>query len=439
MKKSTRFFFLFAGLVASVNVANAQATIDFQTVGDTWTWEAFQNSPETAGFSLVANPSATGINTSTNVAKFVADPAGKAWAGVKSEGIGSLTLTASNSKVKIMVYKDHVSVFDLKFESLESTPLTVFEVKVSNTKINEWEELTFDLSAHIGETVGRIVLIPDFCADPRPYGSTNYWDNISFNPTSVQEDAAPVVAATTPTYPSTKVISIFSNAYTNVAVDTYCAPWSVAAYSSVQIAGNDTKKYKGLNYAGIETVGANLINAASMTHIHFDAWTADAANIGIKLVDFGANAAYAGGDDSESQKDNVPTLSSWNSYSIPLTDFTGLISKTHIGQIVLMGASGLVYFDNIYFYDGTASSTSITNEGGSIKLFPNPIIDELVINSDVEMNQVVVRNIMGQIVKNDRATGFEKSIDMNMLSAGNYFVTTKLSNGSVSTKKIVKL
>ncbi|MFZ4412474.1 MAG: T9SS type A sorting domain-containing protein [Bacteroidales bacterium] len=438
MKKITRFFFLSAIVVASVNVANAQATIDFETVGNAWTWLAFQNSPETAGFSLVANPSAAGINTSANVAKFVVDPAGKAWAGVLSTSIGSLTLSATNSKVKIVVYKDHVSNFLLKFESLETIPVTVFELKVANTVINQWEELTFDLSAHIGSTVGRIVFIPDFSADPRPYGSTNYWDNISFNSTT-QGDAAPIIAATTPSLPSNKVISIFSNAYTNVAVDTYCTVWSHATCTSVQIAGNDTKKYNTLEYAGIETTGANLINATSMTHIHFDAWTPDANNIGIKLVDFGANAAYGGGDDVEFQKDNTPILSEWNSYNIALSDFTGLTSRSHLAQIVLMGASKLVYFDNIYLYDGTTTSNSMIYNNGKVKLFPNPIKEKLFINSSIEMIQVEVRNLLGQVVKVEKVTGFEKSIDLNGLSAGNYFITTQLSNGTASKQKIVKL
>ena len=84
MKKITKLFFLFTVVAASVNVVHAQATIDFETVGDTWTWIAFQNSPETAGFSKVANPLSTGINTSLNVAKLVIDPAGKAWAGLCS-------------------------------------------------------------------------------------------------------------------------------------------------------------------------------------------------------------------------------------------------------------------------------------------------------------------------------------------------------------------
>ena len=98
------------------------------------------------------------------------------WAGLYSDNIGSIALTADNCKVKVMVYKSYISNFDLKLENGS----TNFEILVPNTQINQWEVLTFDLTGHIGQTITRLTLIPDNSSD-RTAQRVSYWDNISFN------------------------------------------------------------------------------------------------------------------------------------------------------------------------------------------------------------------------------------------------------------------
>jgi hypothetical protein len=96
-----------------------------------------------------------------------------------------LTFTASNSIIKIMVYKSVISPVGIKFA--DPTGWSFGEIKVSNTKINQWEELTFNFSSRIGQKVcDQIIIFPDFPAT-RTVGSINYWDNILFTgPTSVE-------------------------------------------------------------------------------------------------------------------------------------------------------------------------------------------------------------------------------------------------------------
>ena len=77
--------------------------------------------------------------------------------------IGSFTFSAANATVRIMVYKTVISDVGLKF--VENNGEAQPEVKVANTKINEWEELTFDLSGSIGKgatgIIDQIVVFPD--------------------------------------------------------------------------------------------------------------------------------------------------------------------------------------------------------------------------------------------------------------------------------------
>jgi hypothetical protein len=61
------------------------------------------------------------------------------------------------------------------------------------------------------------------------------------------------------------VISLFSDAYTDVVVDTWLTPWSQGTYEEVVVAGNPVKKYTNLNFAGIETAGVNLLDVSGMT------------------------------------------------------------------------------------------------------------------------------------------------------------------------------
>ena len=54
---------------------------------------------------------------------------------------------------------------------------------MSNTLINQWEELVFDYSSDIGTTGLTLTLIPDQKPDfPRTYASVNYIDYIRFTP-----------------------------------------------------------------------------------------------------------------------------------------------------------------------------------------------------------------------------------------------------------------
>ncbi|KAB5489476.1 MULTISPECIES: hypothetical protein [Flagellimonas] len=180
---------------------------------------------------------------------------------------------------------------------------------------------------------------------------TIFLDNIYFFTPPPTEPSA---AATVPTVPEADVISLFSNAYTNVPVDTWRTDWSAATLEDVLVDGDDVKKYSGLNFVGIETV-ANQIDATEMTHFHTDVWTADATQIRIKLVDFGANGVFDGGGDDVEHEISIenPEQYTWISLDIPLSDFTGLTTKANIAQLIYAGmpaGSMTLFVDNVYFH-----------------------------------------------------------------------------------------
>lgn len=190
----------------------------------------------------------------------------------------------------------------------------------------------------------------------QPSGAaTVYVDNVYFYDENAGGTGGnePSTAAPTPTRPASTVISLFSDAYTDVPVDTWRTDWSSAAFEDVLIAGNATKKYTELDFVGIETV-ANQIDATAVTHIHLDVWTPDATLFGIKLVDFGADGAFDGGDDVEQQIDFAnPAQGQWISYDIPLSEFAALTTRSNLAQFILVGqptGNATIYVDNLYFY-----------------------------------------------------------------------------------------
>ncbi|MDI5889336.1 T9SS type A sorting domain-containing protein [Flavobacterium yafengii] len=354
MKNFTLFIFLLFFLTGFSQ--NAPVTFENGEFGSTWSFTTFENGTG-AGYSKVSNPFPGGINSSATVGKFIAGSSASGaapYAGFETahasgvNGIGTFTLSASNSIVKIMVYKSVISDVGIKFAIGNGGAQQ--EIKVANTKINEWEELTFDFSGKIGlfETINidQIIFFLDFNA--RTAETTNYFDNVTFS--AKPAATVPNVAAPTPTVASTDVISLFSNAYTNVIVDNWRADWGQSGnvLSDIQIAGNDTKKYTDLSYFGVITE-ANKIDASAMLNFHIDVWTPDVTTFKIKIVDFGADGAYQGGDDKEFEITRTLTLSGWNSLEIPLSQFTGLTTKAHIAQFVFSGSAGTIFIDNVYF------------------------------------------------------------------------------------------
>jgi hypothetical protein len=155
----------------------AQTTITFDTLGQSWVPGVFGGSPDPV-YSVVANPSVGGINTSATCGQLVIEATAQHWAGAFFTELPDFTLDASNCIVKVMVYKDVISPFNLKLEGPN-----IDQRNVSNTLINQWEELTFDYSPHIGTAVATLTIIPDHEPDStgRTHASTNYFDNFSFN------------------------------------------------------------------------------------------------------------------------------------------------------------------------------------------------------------------------------------------------------------------
>ncbi len=340
MKKITLLFLMF---VTSFGYSQINP-INFEAGGNgaSWAWGAFENGTNVAP-AMVANPSPSATNNSTTVCKYITVVAGAPYAGFESAhgaGIGTFTLTAANAVVRIMVYKSVISPVGIKFSTASGA--STGELKVSNTLINQWEELTFNFSSKIGEAtstgIDQIVFFPDFA--PRTTDNICYIDNITFgNASSIP--TSPIAAAPTPPVRNPiDVISAFSDAYTNFTVGNWNPNWGQSTIATDEIiATNPTKKLANLNYQGVE-FGSN-INVSQMTKLHIDVWTANVSEFKVSVISPGAENAVS----------LMPTIAGWNSFDIPMTSYT-VPNLTQAFQFKFEGlpGGGTLYYDNLYFW-----------------------------------------------------------------------------------------
>ncbi len=170
---------------------------------------------------------------------------------------------------------------------------------------------------------------------------TNFYaDNIFFynDGTPPPPPSEPDSPAPTPTVPAADVIAVFSDAYSVIPGTDLNPNWGQAtAVSQIQIEGNNTMKYTGLNYQGIQLGSAQ--NVSDMTHLHLDFWSANSTNLMVFLISTGpVETSYTL---------TVPT-DGWTSLDIPLSAF----APVDMGDVIQLKfeGNGDIYLDNIYFH-----------------------------------------------------------------------------------------
>ncbi|TVR42516.1 MAG: T9SS C-terminal target domain-containing protein, partial [Bacteroidia bacterium] len=403
--------------------------IDFEPggFGADWTWTVFENETNPP-LEIISNPDPSGINTSANVAKFTALEVGNPWAGVESEqgvDLGTFEWSDDNRIVKIMVWKPIISDVGIKFAT--ETGWAQEELKVSNTLTNEWEELTFDFSDFINPpdgngTLGQIIIFPDFAE--REQDNVIYFDNITFNPVGDTPSDEPDVAAPTPPARNPEdVISVFSEAYTNVEGTNFNPDWGQSTQVSIiEIQGNQTLKYENFNYQGTEF--ANPLNVTQMETLHLDMWTADATSVNVFLISTGPEeTAFV-----------LPiTPNQWVSYDIPLSEFAG-VDLEDVIQFKFDGGDGTptLYLDNLYFYRIPTSLSDISQDAFTV--YPNPVRSGDIVNLSARAKQVEVFDISGKLIQSFMNTS---SVPTDIMNRGVYFMRIQSDNGHVQVSRLI--
>ncbi len=327
--------------IRTVNLEPLKLPITFDSSAVNYTPAVFNG----ASFEVVANPDQSGANTSTSMVGAVTN-SGNNWEGVSFNLEEPVDFSTDNKTITMKVWSEIALPVLLKFEGGVNGERQ--NEVVANHSGSGWEELSFnfgtdatksyiDGSQGVGEPfipTGQYATMTLFLDGPGNSAGTFYLDDIRMGGTSY--------------------ISLFSDVANDVVVDTWRTDWSQSDYEEITFDGKLTKHYFNLNFVGIETV-ANQVDASNMTHFHTEFWTDNATTFRIKLVDFGPDGAWQGGDDSEHEiVIENPAQNQWVSLDIPLSDFQNLTNLANISQLIYSAepAGGAnVYVTNIYFHN----------------------------------------------------------------------------------------
>lgn len=211
------------------------------------------------------------------------------------------------------------------------TNLRTFTVAQSK----QWISLDIPLSAFAGlssrANLAQIIFVNVSNNIPSFYADNIYFYNDGTPP------QVPTTPAPNPTHPAANVIAVFSDAYTPIPGTDLNPNWGQATVvSQLQIQGNNTLKYTGLNYQGIQLGSPQ--NLSTMQFLHLDFWTANSTLLKVWLISPGPVEA--------SFTLSVPTTG-WSSLDIPMSTFAP-VNLTNVIQLKFDG-NGDIYLDNIYF------------------------------------------------------------------------------------------
>ena len=171
------------------------------------------------------------------------------------------------------------------------------------------------------------------------------------------------VTATPPTRDAANVISVFSDVYTNVAVDYYNGFFNGDGQTTqggtgpggadIIVNGDGIINYTDLNFVGIGTfTNVPSIDASEMTHLHVDIQVQETVESG-DYIDLTLLNSVGVGETSGTTRiaDTQLASNAWVSLDIPLADF-GLADQSKLGLLFFISDNTIsnILVDNIYYY-----------------------------------------------------------------------------------------
>ncbi|PHX62307.1 MAG: hypothetical protein CK517_01020 [Flavobacteriales bacterium] len=347
----------------------------------------------------------------------------------------------------------------LKFESRGTgvgLPATELQFTTSGTA---WTTVTLNFPSGLGN-YGLMVLFPDF--GPNNFQVGNYLFDDFAGGTNIAPPPPPFVPtqAPIPSTPPAQVLKIYGDTggfttywvsaysfggYENILdLDTGTAVneaikmnFATQGFGQGTNAVTNVSTYGYLNFSYYVQSGA--ANAGSLGHqFYFDL----ISRIGSTNTEafYGIGPALITAGNPWEQVKKVIVFDSWQTVSIPLSDFVGF-SPANFFQFKLGSSSDLrtkiAYFDNIYFSVNAGTLNTNNFNISKVKLYPNPTSNILNLESVGTIQNIAIFNVLGQEVMNKTTNESLLSLDVSGLNAGIYVIKTVI-DGTVSSTKFIK-
>ncbi|SFI14829.1 T9SS type A sorting domain-containing protein [Halpernia frigidisoli] len=253
-------------------------------------------------------------------------------------------------------------------------------------------------------------------------------------------------APTPPARNAADVVSLFSDAYTPIVVNSqdagYCGANSI---ENIQVAGDNIRRWTGNACQGIDFSGAgNHKNLSAFDHLHIDFYTEDVSLVGrvfnLKLVNFAGGAGESSSlqvNINDGTNPGITKLGSWISIDIPITAVGGLVAgsvtRDDIAQAVISSNLGKLWYDNFYVYKGSPLATGEVSAKNNLQVYPNPVAANSNFNITGKVKSVKVYSMNGQVVK----TSSSSQISTQGMAKGIYIVEAIQEDGSVKRSKLI--
>jgi hypothetical protein len=431
-------------LALSALSANAQVVLqDFSNLtnnANAVVYGGFGNNL-TATNSMVDDP----VDATNKVRQYTNTAGGNDWKGIFIRPQTHYIDLTSNQTVSLKIYSTTATHVRGIIQAGQSNQATIDDA--SNTKAHNgsgWETISFTFTGATGEW-GELALRTSVDAA----GTTNtlstvtaYVDDLTaMQGSPIPVPSAPTNSPTAPTRAAADVISIYSDAYNDIATN-YNPSWGQAGSVNTTYDtgdGNNLMGYSNFNYQGIEVTHTDI---SSMENLHVDIWVPSNNNRAVKVTPI-----LTGGSPLEFLVLVPVTAGAWNSVDIPLTSFTGLDFSNTVKELKFDGqfqtdgvtadtaVRSAIYVDNVYFYK--APTASIEELSSSFSIYPNPMGSQLTVEGISEVQHASIFDLTGREVLRAMPNKAVFTLDTADLQHGVYMLSLQVGDSEI-TKKLMK-
>ena len=240
-------------------------------------------------------------------------------------------------------------------------------------------------------------------------------------------------APTPPARNAADVISLYSDAYTDVSSN-FDAGWCGAnSVSEISVAGNATTAFLGNNCQGIVLDAG--IDASAFTNLHVDIYIEAGTDLtssvfNLKFVNQPGGAAL----EMNLNVASSPALVAGQWLSVDLTvDLTNYTGFKEFG--ITSNLNNKVWYDNLYAYKGTPLGINEVNSF-SVFTYPNPVENTLNVSAGISVDSVSIFDITGREVLRATPNATAFSLDVADLNKGLYLVSLKAGDQEMTTKLV---
>jgi hypothetical protein len=266
--------------------------------------------------------------------------------------------------------------------------------------------------------------------DPSTDGGTFFIDNWYF--ANVSQPGPSAAAPTPPARNAADVISLYSNAYTNVASN-FDAGWCGAnSVSEISVAGNDIMAWAGNDCQGI--VLNTGVDASAFTNYNVDIYIEDGTDLAGKVF----NLKFVGTPTSVIKEINhdlnalQPNIGEW----VSLTGTVDLSTMSGFKEFaVTTNLANSVWYDNLYVYKGTPLSLEEI-DGFNFVAYPNPVENILNVSAGNVVESVTIFDLTGREVMRTTPNATAFSLDVSSLNKGMFLVKVKAGKQELTTKLV---